>query len=332
MKNRINRRAFIKRSLLTSAVGALALDAASGNASAQEARTVQPSPAGGTKPSNALPKGKIGNMEVSRLLLGGNLLTHFTHSRDLKYVYALAAHYNTEPKILETLALAEEQGINTVVAHTVPSILNIAKKHRNERGGRIKWILALSAPIEPDMKAYAEQVKEVVGSGIDAVYVWGVHTDQLVAAGKTDLIAKAVDVIKSQGSPSGVAAHDLKVITECEQNKINADFYIKTLHHHNYPSAPKPEQLNAAVSEIPGYWCRNPEETVQYMKGVEKPWIAFKVMAAGAISPTSAFKYAFEGGADFVLAGMFDFEIKDDVTIANDLLSRDLKRERPWRG
>ena len=52
----------------------------------------------------ALPKGKIGKLEVSRLILGGNLLTHYTHSRDLKYVYTLAAHYNTDEKIMETLA------------------------------------------------------------------------------------------------------------------------------------------------------------------------------------------------------------------------------------
>ena len=47
--------------------------------------------------------GKIGKLKVSRMLLGGNLLTHFTHSRDLKYVYNLAAHYNTDEKIMETL-------------------------------------------------------------------------------------------------------------------------------------------------------------------------------------------------------------------------------------
>ena len=42
-----------------------------------------------------MPRGKIGDLEISRLLLGGNLLTHYTHSRDLTYVYSLAKHYNT---------------------------------------------------------------------------------------------------------------------------------------------------------------------------------------------------------------------------------------------
>ena len=28
-------------------------------------------------------------------------------------------------------------------------------------------------------------------------------------------------------------------------------------------------------------WCSNPEETAEFMKGVEKPWIAFKVWPPG---------------------------------------------------
>jgi hypothetical protein len=46
---------------------------------------------------------------------------------------------------------------------------------------------------------------------------------------------------------------------------------------------------------------------IDFMKTVKKPWIAFKVMAAGAIPPRKAFRHAFNGGADYVLAGMFDF-------------------------
>jgi hypothetical protein len=66
------------------------------------------------------------------------------------------------------------------------------------------------------------------------------------------------------------------------------------------------------------------------MKTVTKPWIAFKVMAAGAIPPQDAFKYVVENGADHILAGMFDFEIAEDVLIANKILA-DAKRTRPWQ-
>ena len=72
-----------------------------------------------------------------------------------------------------------------------------------------------------------------------------------------------------------------------------------------------------------------PEEVVDFMGSVKKPWVAFKVMAAGAIAPRQGFQYAFENGADFVLAGMFDWQIAEDVGIAQEILSN-VKRTRAW--
>jgi hypothetical protein len=69
------------------------------------------------------------------------------------------------------------------------------------------------------------------------------------------------------------------------------------------------------------------------MKELPQPWIAFKVMAAGAILPEDGFRFAFENGADFVCAGMYDFQMVQDTNIALDIMN-DQKlqnRERPWR-
>ena len=101
MSMEISRRSFVKETLLVSAGLGLGLDRPT-----RAAEQSQEAPA----PSPVLQKGKIGKLEVSRLILGGNLLTHYTHSRDLQYVYTLAAHYNTEAKILETLAFVEGRG------------------------------------------------------------------------------------------------------------------------------------------------------------------------------------------------------------------------------
>ena len=66
------------------------------------------------------------------------------------------------------------------------------------------------------------------------------------------------------------------------------------------------------------------------MKTVEKPWIAFKVMAAGAIPPKDALQYVFDNGADHSLLGMFDFEIAEDAKIAKEVLSN-VNRTRSWK-
>jgi hypothetical protein len=326
----LNRRTFVRKALLTSVGSALGLQLGRSSVFAQN--ETEPTDASGSRAANqaALPRGKIGSLRASRLMLGGNLLTHFTHSRDLKYVYNLTAHYNTEDKILETMALAEAHGVDTLVIHTAPGVMEILKKYRYERGGKINWIICPTAPIDDELKEYAKQVQQLVDDGVDAVYLWGVRSDSLVSQRRVDLIARAVTIARECGVPSGVGAHDLQVLIECEKKKIAVDFYIKTFHHHNYPTAPKPGEITGAYSEIPGYWCSNPQEVINFMKGVEKPWIAFKVMAAGAIPPEDAFSYAFENGADHVLAGMFDFEIAEDVRTAKTAIAS-VKRARPWR-
>jgi hypothetical protein len=325
MSSQVNRRGFMKQSLAASAGGVLAVNTARGAPGSAPAIKVEPNSKG------KMPMGKIGSLQVSRMLLGGNLLTHYTHSRDLQYVYNLCAHYNTEDKIHETMALAEAHGINTLSIHNPPGIVPMLKRYRQRYGGKIQWIICPIADITDDMKGYAEMTKELVDNGSEAIYLWGVRSDPLCAQGRMDLVRKAVEIAKDLGVPSGVGCHDLNVVVQCEKHNIPADFYIKTFHHHRYPSAPKPNELKGAYNEVPGYWCRDPQETIEVMKNVTKPWIAFKVMAAGAIPPKDAFTYVFENGADHTLAGMFDFEIAEDTKILNEVLGNVKDRARPWR-
>ena len=65
-------------------------------------------------PKDPMPMGKIGPVELSRLMLGGNLISGYSHSRDLTYVSQLMKRYNTEFRILNTLEIAESQGINAI--------------------------------------------------------------------------------------------------------------------------------------------------------------------------------------------------------------------------
>jgi hypothetical protein len=293
---------------------------------ARPAAAAQPAPPANPSGSAAtLPQGKICGLAISRLVLGGSPLQHYVHCRDLRYVASLMAHYNTPERVLRTLALAEQHGINTVVCHPsgpAGNTVELLKRHREKQGGKLQWIIAPMVPIEPGLACYGEQVQKLVDDGADAIYVWGVQSDALAGQGRIDLVGKAVDLIKAHGVPCGIGAHDLAVVRQCEKERIAADFYIKTFHHHRYPGA----ALN-----YDSMWCSNPEETAEFMKGVAKPWIAFKVLAAGAIPPRDAFRHAFANGADFVLAGMYDFELAEDAEITRQSLTGLSQRPRPWR-
>jgi hypothetical protein len=77
-------------------------------------------------------------------------------------------------------------------------------------------------------------------------------------------------------------------------------------------------------------FCLFPEETIEFINRKNIPFMAFKILAGGAIYPQDGFKYAFENGADFICVGMFDYQIVDDVNIAIDTLANLANRQKPW--
>jgi hypothetical protein len=266
----------------------------------------------------ALPYGQIGNMQLSRMILGGNLIGGWAHARDLIYVSKLVKAYHTRDKVFQTLALAEVCGVNALL--TNPALCNIINDYwRN--GGRIQFISDCGGKPEDLIAA----VKKSVDRGASACYVQGALADQLVAAGRFDLIAEALELIRKNGLPAGIGGHKLRTIRESVEHGLKPDFWMKTLHEVSYWSARPGE------NECDNIWCDDPVSTADYMRTLPEPWIAFKVLAAGALQPKPAFRYAFENGADFICVGMYDFQIVDDVNLAVDVLRGPLTRRREWR-
>ncbi|HSV99947.1 MAG TPA: hypothetical protein VLI39_07230, partial [Sedimentisphaerales bacterium] len=89
MSDRLARRDFLKRSLAGSALGAAALSFEERALLAQVGGTSAPSEAQSAPATAALPMGRLGKLNVTRLIIGGNLTSGFAHSRDLIYVSGL---------------------------------------------------------------------------------------------------------------------------------------------------------------------------------------------------------------------------------------------------
>lgn len=332
MTKRLDRRTFLKRSLLAGSA-AVAWKSHEETALAAEIKSSgtreRALPSGGPL---HLPKGRIKHLEISRVICGGNLMGGWAHSRDLIYVSSLLRAYHSDEKVFETLRLAEQRGVNTLLTNSVHH--RVINDYWEAEDGRIQWIA--------DCKS-KDAIRTAIERGAHAVYYNGGMCDRLVRANDVTGIADMLKLMRDRGGKvCGLGAHSLDTVKRCMAAGLQPDFWVKTLHQDNYWSA-TPEKNRRPFDEVgerspdhdlhhDNMFCTQPKETIAFMAALKTPWIAFKVLAAGAIHPRQAFPWAFQNGADFICVGMFDFQVVEDTAIAARALTTvaEKGRPRPW--
>ena len=306
MAEKLNRRGFVGRTLGLSA-GALTGLSMEHQALFGQIGARREDQEGGAEPVKGLQMGKLGGRSVSRLLIGGNLISGSAHAGDLLYQSALMTRYFTSEKIWETWKLAEENGINATLMRCDPHIIDHYTKYTKQMGGDLNWI-AQSAPEQGDPVENAKMARD---SGAMAIYFHGGKADNAVEQGKVEMIGEYVEGMKNTGILGVVGAHKLETIKATVAAGIDPDFYMYT------------------VNSV-GYLSSDPSEIDDYMSKLNKPWIAFKVLGAGRDMPKEGFLHAFQHGADFIAVGMFDWQVRDDAALVKELLDGKIERQRAW--
>ncbi|MDP4223292.1 MAG: DoxX family protein, partial [Bacteroidota bacterium] len=272
--------------------------------------------------------GQPAKFELSRLIMGGNLIGGWAHARDLIYVSKLVKTYHTDEKVIQTFELAEKCGINAII--TNPQLGRIFQKYKHEFRSNMKFISDCGIALD-----FQKGIEMSLAVDSDALYCQGEITDRWTndqyddGTGRTvpqrmELIRKGLEEIRSHGKPAGIGAHRIEAIKKCVEYGLKPDFWVKTCHSHDYWSAHPGSPWQDNMFDY------DPEETIRFMATLKEPWIAFKVLAAGAITPETGLKYAFNNGADFVCLGMYDFQMVEDVNIFLDAYTGAKNRTRPW--
>ena len=273
---------------------------------------------------------KIGGVELSRLILGGNMIGGWAHCRDMRFYDRLVKAYFADERVFRNFRIAEACGVNTIL--TNPALMRVINRYWREEGGKIKFI--------SDCGYKGGVVKGAIASvenGASMVYFHGGHADSHACKGNWKAFREYLDESRKLGVPVGIGCHRLATVKFCVEHDCLPDFWMKTVHRVDYPTAHLGEDKKKSANGL-GV-CDNRfvdtdrQEVFDYMRSRPEPWIAFKVLGAGIEHPRGAFPVAYSGGADFICCGMYDYQVVEDVNVANDYFANGLPdRARPWHG
>jgi len=237
-----------------------------------------------------LPTIKIGDLDVTRLIVGGNPFSGFSHQgreRDRE----MLDYYNVD-RIKQTLFECEEAGLNTCIMRVDAHVWRLLHEYRND-GGKLQWI-AQTGGLHPTEEG---NIDRSVANGAVAHFLHGNVTEKYYKAGDFDRIAALVEHIHSHGIPAGVAAHAPEVHLALYERGIPFDFHVVCFYdcgsvHHGKGEKFEPE---------------DPPEAVKALQQIDKPCIGYKIMAAGRRDPRESLKFAFDNikDTDAVCVGMY---------------------------
>lgn len=277
--------------------------------------------------------GAKGSFKLSRLILGGGMISGYAHPRDLVYLSGpngLMKAYNKPDRVRHTLAMAEKTGINTIIIN--PLLIDTVTDYWKRTGGKIQFITncgyhgkAGDGP-EKIAQGLVDGAKMSVDRGATSCFMRGEYTDNMAKKNQYKLFSDSFYSMKKLGVPMGIGCHEWETVKFCLEHDIVPDYWMLTFNSRKYWSATPSFGTNHD-----NCWCTDPNGLQEYMKTVKQPWIAFKVLGAGAIHPRQGFPYAFNGGADMLCVGMFDFQMVENVNLVNKYFEKGLpQRARPW--
>jgi hypothetical protein len=255
----------------------------------------------------ALEQVKLGKLSVSRMLIGGNPFSGFSHQspeRDTE----MRAYYTTE-QIQATLREAESLGIDTFLGRGDAHVTGVLAQYW-EQGGKIEWV-AQTASEAPTQVVGAQFA---IDAGCKACYIHGGRMEYMLAQGKEQEILDTIRVIQDAELPAGVAGHSPHVFAWAEEH-LDLDFYM-CCYYNPSPRDKKPWH-DPNVREQ--YLEQDRQLMIERIKTLSKPVIHYKVLAAGRNDPEEGLFFAAKQmrPGDAVCVG---FYTKDDPhMIAQDI-------------
>lgn len=262
----------------------------------------------------ALSSVQLGNLTVSRFILGGNPQSGFSHVSEALDQEMM--DYFTVANMKALLRQAEGLGITTHIGRADHHIMRLLREYWAE-GGTIQWI----AQTCPELGAPARGARNGIRYGAKAAFIHGGQTDYHFAQGKLPELKPVINMIRDAGLPAGVAAHRPEALEWVDEH-LDADFYM-CCYYNPTPRDQSAEHVHGAEERFRDEDRERMTATLQHLS---KPAIHYKIMACTRNEPRAAFAYA--AGKmrpqDAVCVGIYPNgkpgELEEDVRLLEEAL------------
>jgi len=152
-----------------------------------------------------LPTMKIGDIEITRLIVGSNPFTGKSHLTP--DVDADMKGYFSEEAAFAMLRRCEEAGINAVQSRGSMPIMGLLGRYR-AAGGKLLWM----AQSGKNLTTFDEELDEMMRYDPAAVCIHGELADELYMTGMLDRLEGLLDKIRRKNVPCGICAHFPEVL------------------------------------------------------------------------------------------------------------------------
>jgi hypothetical protein len=244
----------------------------------------------------------LGSLSISRLLLGGNPISGFSHQTAERS--SAMVDYFTVARIKRLLNACERAGITGIVARADAFIMRVLHEYWSD-GGQIRWI----AQTAPEYRDARQNIALAHAHGASAIYVHGGEVDRMMAEGEADTIRALVGSIRELGLPAGVAAHDPANHRDIQRLGIPVSFHMVCMYNLTGYRG------NAQRTPTERFDPEDRGKALDILSELERPAILYKLYGAGRLTPEKAFGDIAERvrPCDGVCVGMYPPDAADMI-------------------
>jgi hypothetical protein len=234
---------------------------------------------------------RLGNLEFSKLICGTNAFyarSHFSAARDAEYRGRF-----TESAIEKTLQRCLELGVNAVESSANERIVDIIGRLRAATGRTLHLVGSTRIDETSQMKSHRQKLSFLVERKAELCIIHAQIADTRRQGERIPGLKEFIEEIHTAGLLAGISAHRVATVELCEKNAYGIDAYL-------FP-------LNMTGFVYPGYaGTESVQQRVDLVRGIAKPFILMKTLAAGRIPPEEGLHFIAENskGNDLISLGL----------------------------